>query len=322
MPIMRTARLALCAVALGLPFAPSAHAEYPERAVSFIAQAAPGSGFDTVTRAVATTMQQEGLIKVPMPVTNFPSSAAGMQNVVTRHANDPYMVSFQSLSAMMRYATGSSEYSHEHITPLARLISDYYVVAVRADSEMKTLKDFLDALKANPKAFPITGGQSDDRIFYGLMFTKYGIDPTQINYVAFSGGGEASAILLEGSAKALISTLSDIAGLIKSGQVRALAVSGKKLTGDFANIPTLKESGIDIEWQNFRYALGGPNMPPEAVAYWRGKLKEMVKTKTWKDTLERNRWGDEFLIEGFDTYLDDTQNQILDIARTLGVAKR
>jgi putative tricarboxylic transport membrane protein len=298
-------------------------AEYPDRPITFLAQAAPGSGFDTITRAVARTLAQERLVTVPMPVTNFPSSAAGMQTAVTRYVGNPHMLSFQSISAAMRYATGSSPYSHKDITPIARLVSDYYAVLVRADSAFQTLQQFLDALRANPRAFPLTGGQSDDRIFYGLLFREAGIDPRQINYVPFSGGGEASSLLLEGSAKGMFSTVSDVTGMLASGQMRGLAVSGRsRLAGELSSIPTVQEGGVNLEWQNYRYAMGGPNMPAEAVRYWQAKLGEMVRTPTWREVLARYRWGDEFMTEGVNEYLDQAQQQITEVARLLGIAAR
>lgn len=311
-------------IAVSFSFSASAlPANFPDKPISFLAMAAPGSGFDQTTRAVATCMDKEGLIKVGMPVTNTPSSSVGAQTAATRHINDSYMLSFNSLSLMMRYATGSTEYTHKDFSPIARLTSDYYVVVVRKDSPIKDLQQFLGELKKNPKAFPIAGGQSDDRVFYGMLFSQTGIDPAQINYIPFSGGGEATALLLEGSAGAQISTLSDVSSLLRSGEIRALAFSaGKRVEGDFANIPTLKEQGVDIEWQNFRYAMGGPKMDPDVVKFWQEKLTAMVKTPCWKDTLKRSQWGDEFLIEGFDKYLDEKQQQIIDITRKIGIGKR
>jgi len=323
--IARFSRGAVLAAAIALPacaYAQSKFESYPEKPITFIAQAAPGSGFDQTTRAVASTLEKEGLIKVGMPVINTPSSAVGAQTVATRHVGDPYMMSFNSISLSMRHATGSTPYSHRDFTPIARLTSDYYIVAVRPDSKLKNINDFLDTLRANPKAFPIAGGQSDDRIFYGLLFSRTGIDPAQINYIAFSGGGEASTLLLEGSAGALITTVSDVAGLLTSGKLRGLAISGsRRFTDELSNIPTLKEQGVDLEWQNFRYAMGGKDMPKEVVKFWQDTYTKMVKTDTWKKMLARNRWGDEFLIEGFPEFLDKTQAEINDIARKIGMAK-
>jgi putative tricarboxylic transport membrane protein len=320
--IALAAMVAGAAVSLGT-VAGALPANFPDKPISFLAMAAPGSGFDQTTRAVAACLDKEGLIKVGMPVTNTQSSSIGAQTAATRHVNDPYMLSFNSLSLMMRYATGSTEYTHKDFSPIARLTSDYYTVVVRADSPIKDLKQFLDELRANPKAFPLAGGQSDDRVFYGMLFSQTGIDPAQVNYIPFSGGGEATALLLEGSAGAQISTLSDVAGLLKSGEVRALAISSaKRLEGEMSKFPTLKEQGVDLEWQNFRYAMGGPKLPEDVVKFWQGKLTEMVKTDCWKETLQRHQWGDEFLIEGFDAYLDEKQQQIIEITKKIGIGKR
>lgn len=322
----KRATLAALAMGAAVTFSFSASAlpaNFPDKPIQFLAMAAAGSGFDQTTRAVAACLDKEGLIKVGMPVTNTQSSSIGAQTAATRHVNDSYMLSFNSLSLMMRYATGSTEYTHKDFSPIARLTSDYYTVVVRKDSPLKDVKQFLEALKKDPKAFPLAGGQSDDRVFYGMLFSQNGIDPAQVNYIPFSGGGEATALLLEGSAGAQISTLSDVSSLLKSGELRSLAISaGKRVEGELSNVPTLKEQGIDIEWQNFRYAMGGPKMDPEVVKFWQGKLTEMVKTDCWKETLKRHQWGDEFLIEGFDAYLDEKQQQIIEITRKIGIGKR
>jgi putative tricarboxylic transport membrane protein len=189
---------------------------------------------------------------------------------------------------------------------------------------MKTLKDFLDPLKADPKAFPIVGGRSDDRVFYGLMFEKAGIDPTQINYVAYAGGGESIAALLEGTPKAMITTVGEAVGALRSNQIRLLAFSAAKrpATGDLSKVPTLREAGLDFDWQNFRYAMGGPDMPKDAVKFWQDTFAKMSKSPAWKQKLEQYNWSDEYMVDGLDAYLAETQEAVLVGLRRLGMAKR
>lgn len=304
------------------PFNP-AFAAFPEKPIQFIAQSKPGSGFDTMTRAVANALAVEKLVTVPMPVTNMPSAAVGLTTIVKRHKGDPYMLSFQSISAHMNYASGTSPYSYKDITPIARISSDYYGVLVRKDSPMKTIEDFLAPLRKNPKAFPIVGGQSDDRVFYALLFEKAKIDPLAVNYIAYGSGGESIAAVMEGTAKAMISSLGEVMGVLNGGELRLLAFSGgKRLHGNLSNVPTLREAGVDLEWQNFRYAMGGPAMPAHAVKYWQDTLGKMVKTKTWQDTLARYNWSDEFMINGFDKYLAETQGQVSAVLQRLGMTKK
>jgi len=297
--------------------------EYPTKPVLFIAPSKPGSGFDTTARAVTATLGKEKLVPVAMPVENASSSIPGTATIVTRHKNNPYMIAVQSLAGMQNYATGMSPYTHKDYTPIARLISAYYGIIVRYDSPYKTLGDLVKDLKETPGKIPFSGGVSDDRICYGAIFAKAGVDITKINYAAFGGGTEASTVVLEGSAKVLISSIDDVMGLVEAKRLRPLAVTSSRRMGEFLkDIPTVREAGVDLDWENFRYILGGPGMPDYAVKYWQGVLAKMVKTPTWREMMEKYRWGDTFMIEGLGQFLDSRQESVNDIMDKLGMGKK
>jgi putative tricarboxylic transport membrane protein len=300
-----------------------AAADYPSKPVTFFCLSNPGTGFDTTTRAIANTLAKEKLVTVPMPIENNASAQVGMTLAVSRFKGDPYMISVNSLSGPLNYATGSVKYNHKDITPLANLISTHYGIAVRPDSPYKTLGDLLKDLKDKPGKIPICGGRSDDRIFYGATFLKAGIDPTTVNYVAFSGP-EASMSVLEGSCKAITITLDEIVGLVEGKKLRFLAISpGKQLSGPaFKGVPTLKEAGVDLEFSNNRYAFGSPAMPDYAAKYWLNIFTKMVKTPTWQEVLKRYQWDDALQIEGLNETLDKTQAVVTDVTTRLGMAKK
>lgn len=302
----------------------AAAADYPTKPVLCIAPAKPGSGFDTTMRAVTATLAKEKLVPVAVPVENASSSVGGMATIVLRHKNNPYMIAVNSLGGMLNFAAGMSPYSHKDWTPIARLISAYYGIMVRYDSPYKTLGDLVKDLRENIGKVPFSGGTSDDRIAYGAVFAKAGIDITKINYAAFGGGTEASTVVLEGSAKALISSIDDVMGLLEAKRLRILAVTSAKRLGDalLKDVPTVRESGVDLEWDNFRYILGGPSMPGYAMKYWQGTLAKMVKTPTWQEMLTRYRWGDTFLMDGLGEFLDSRQAVVIDIVDRLGMGKK
>ena len=212
---------------LGFAAAP----DYPTRPVLCIAPSKPGSGFDTTIRAVTATLAKEKLVPVALPVENASSSVSGMATIVLRHKNNPYMISVKSIAGMLNFASGMSPYSHKDWTPIARLISAYYGIMVRYDSPYKTLGDLVKDLKANIGKVPFSGGTSDDRIAYGAVFSKAGIDITKINYAAFAGGTEASGVVLEGSAKVLISSIDDVMGLLEAKRLRMLGREFREETG-------------------------------------------------------------------------------------------
>jgi putative tricarboxylic transport membrane protein len=298
-------------------------ADYPTKPVLFIAPSKPGSGFDTTARAITATLGKEKLIPVALPVENTSSSIPGTATIVLRHKKDPYMIAVQSLAGMLNFATGMSPYSHADYTPIARLISAYYGIIVRYDSPYKTLTELVTDLKGNPGKIPFSGGVSDDRICLGAVFSKAGVDITKINYLAYGGGTEASTVVLEGSAKVLVSSIDDVMGLIEAKRLRPLAVSSGKRMGDvLKDVPTVRESGVDLEWENFRYILGGPNMPDYAVKYWRDVLAKMVKTPTWREMIERYRWGDTFMVDGLGEFLNVRQAVVTDIVDRLGMGKK
>ena len=312
-----------CITFTGAPVLAAAGADYPSKPVSFFCLGAAGGGFDTTTRAIVNTLTKEKLVTVPMPVENNASAQVGLTLAVTRFKGDPYMVTVNSLAGSLNYATGAVKHNHKDLTPLANLISTHYGIAVRPDSPYKTLKDLITDLKEKPGKIPLCGGRSDDRIFYGATFLKAGIDPGTVNYVAFSGP-EACMSVLEGSCKAITITLEEIAGLVEGKKLRLLAVSpGKRLEGAaFKDAPTLKEAGVDFEFANQRYAIGGPAMPDYAVKYWQNIFTKMVKTPTWLETRKRYQWDDAFQIEGLSEALDKTQVVVTEVVAKLGMVKK
>jgi len=299
--------------------------DYPDKAVTFIAQSKPGSGLDLTIRSINNTLIKEGLApeNVAIPVINMTGSSQAILNIVTRHKNDPYMISVSSVGSTMNYVTGVLPYSHKDITPIAKLISAYYGVFVKYDSPYKTLGELIRDLKSDPGGTPLSGGKFDDRFFYGALFSKAGIDITKINYAAFDGGTLASTVVLEGTAKAMVTTVDDIMPLIESKMLRPLAVSSpERIGGLFKDYPTVKEAGVDLVWENFRYVIGPPGFPDYAKKYWTEVLRKMVKTPTWQDLVKKYRWGDAFMAEGFDEFLDEKLVVIKKVATELGMTKK
>ena len=306
-------------------WAPAASASnYPDKPVTFFALSGPGSGFDTTTRAVANAITKEKLVKVPLPIENSPNSTQAMTLAATRYKGDAYMVSVNSIAGMFRYATGTVRFSHKDYTPLAALIGTYYGVAVRQDSPYKTLADLVKDLKEKPETTPICGGTSDDRVFYGAMFSRAGVDITKIVYVAYSGGGEINMAVLEGSCKAAMNSVDEQIALVEAKKIRFLAVSApKRYTSEaLSGFPTLRESGIDFDWANLRYAFAPPGFPDYAKAYWTGVLTKMVKTPTWKETIAKYNWDDQFQVEGLNETLEKKQATVTEILTKLGMAKK
>src|SRR6185503_12184171 len=168
-------------------------------------------------------------------------------------------------------------------TPLARLISEYEVIVVPA-SGPKTLKELMEKFKANPGSVSWGGGSAGgtDHILAGLMAKAVGVDPSKVNYVPFKGGGESVAAIIGGHVTAGVSGLSEYAQHIKSGKMRALAVSSPKA---MEGIPSLKEQGVNVELANWRGVFAAPGITKAQRDELITALEKATKSKEWQETL-------------------------------------
>jgi len=299
---------------------------YPKGTVDFIAPGGAGGGWDLTIRTTAKVLQDTGLVDVAMPVTNKPGGGGGvtLSYLQTKEGKDN-TISVYSPPLLLINLNGSSEYSFEDTTPLSRLIADYGAFVVTKDSKYENIGQIIDALKEDPKSVKIGGNSSVgsmDHIQFLMIAKAAGItDLKAIDYISFQDGG-ATAQILGGHVDLLSTGLGDVEGLIESGDLRVLAHTADKRVGEgvMAEIPTVKESGIDATFVNWRGIFGPPNMPEYAVKYWETKLGEMVKTSEWEDARKKNGWDDTYLNSAdFTAFLQKTNEEYKGILEDIGM---
>ena len=170
-----------------------------------------------------------------------------------------------------------------------------------ANSPFKTMKDVIEQLKKDPGSVKWGGGSrgSTEHIAAAMIAREVGVDPAKINYVAFRGGGEATAAILGGNVTIGGSGYSEFAEYIAAGKMRAVGVtSSARLKG--VNVPTLKEQGINVDIGNWRGVYGAPGITAEQRKALIDALSKTFKHKAWQDAMEKNGWtpawlaGDEF----------------------------
>jgi putative tricarboxylic transport membrane protein len=304
--------------------------DYPKNNITIVAPSGAGGGWDLTARSIAKIMNETKLVEKSITVENKPGGggAVYMAEFATKEVKNDYVLMVKSPPILINNnkAEGNSPYGYKDTTPLAQLTRDYGAIVVKNDSAFKTLQDVLDAIKKDPTAVTLAGGSapgSMDHLVGVLPAYEAGIDPKIVKYVSYDGGGEAVAALLGGNADVIATDASTIATYVKSGDVRVLAVSSTdRLTGDLADIPTFKESGIDAEFTIWRGLFGPKEMSEDAKKYWSEKLGEMVETDEWKAELERNGWASEYRDSAdFTTYLEEQDKVIVELLTALGMQK-
>lgn len=299
--------------------APAAAQDY-----KIMAPAGPGGGWDQTARAMQAALQEDGIAK-NVQVTNVPGAGGtiGLAQFINQSKGDPTALIVGGYVMVGAIIANKSPVSLKDVTPIARLTGEYEAIVVPADSPHKTIGDLVAALKKDPGAVSWAGGSAGgvDHIAVGLLAKAAGVDPTKINYIAFSGGGEALAAILGSKVTAGISGYGEFESQIKAGKMRLLAVSGdKRLQG--VDAPTLKESGLDVVVQNWRMVAAAPGITAQQTAKITSDIEKMAKSEPWQKTLKAKGWLNTFLAgDAFKAALQKEIASTEQVLKELGLAK-
>jgi putative tricarboxylic transport membrane protein len=285
--------------------ATSAHAQLE---LKIMAPAGPGGGWDAAARSLQQVMTATGAAK-NVQVTNV--TGAGNQLMVN------------GITMVGAILTNKSPVNLDMVTPIARLTGDPLVIVVPADSPHKTIKDLAAAAKADVGKVTWSGGSAGgaDHILAAQFVKAAGGDVAKLNYIAYSGGGEAIAAIVGGKVTAGVSGYGEFEGQIKAGKMRALAVSSaQRIAG--VDGPTLKEQGMDVEVVNWRSVVAPPGITAEQRKALADAVEKTVKSKEWAELIKAKGWDDYYLPgDQFAAFLKAEQARVGDVLRTIGLVK-
>ncbi len=303
---------------------------YPDKPISINAPSGAGGGLDTTARAMTKVLSDTGLNKQSMTVENKPGGgqAVGLADFIAQDPKDPNRLFLPSVPLIINNLKkeGNSPHSFRDLTPLAQLTKDYGAIVVPANSKYKDLPSLFKDLKNKPESLTLAGGSSpgsQDHLVAMLPAVKAGVDASKIKYVSYDGGGEAMTALIGGNADVLATDISGTGEYLKAGKIRVLGVSSpERLEGNFADIPTYKEEGIDAEFTIWRGLFGPKNMPDYAVDYWNKTLAEMTQTKEWQEVLKTNGWENGYKdSKEFTAFLEEQEVLVGEILKSLNMHK-
>ena len=268
----------------------------------------PGGGWDTTGRALGKAMlEAHAANTVQYDNKGGAAGVIGLAQFVNANKGDGNAMMMMGAVMLGGIISGKPQVSLDKATPIARLTSEYNVFVVPADSPLKTMKDVVTQLQKDPGSVKWGGGSrgSTEHICASMLASKVGVDPKKINYVAFRGGGEATAAILGGNVTVGGSGYSEFSEYIAAGKMRPIGVtSEKRLPG--LNIPTLKEMGYDVVLGNWRGVYGAAEITPAQRAALTELVQKAVKTKSWTESLEKNGWTPALLTgKAFDDFVDN-----------------
>jgi putative tricarboxylic transport membrane protein len=311
----------LMAAATLLPFNP-ASAEL--KGLEIMAPAAPCGGGDLTARAVQAALRDSGAA-TSTQVVNIAGAGGtiGLAQFVSTKKGKGNALMVTGMIMQGAILTNKSPMTLQSVTPIARLVGEYEMLAVTSDSPIKTLADLIEKLKADPRSVSWAGGSvgGTDQILAGLIGQKVGIDPKQINYIAHSGGGEAMQSLLGGHTTVGVNGYAELAPQVAAGKLRALAISSdERLPG--IDVPTLKEQGVDISLANWRGIVAAPDIKESDRKALSAAIAQMVESPAWKKTIATQEWTDMYQpADEFGAFLKKDKEQVEGVLKDIGLVQ-
>lgn len=316
----------VCSFVLACLSAAAGAANYPGKPVDLVVAGNAGGGLDLVGRELESTLRQSKLFTESLVIKNIGGGGGNVaKNYVHQKKGDAHTLYLESNRIFVNRIVGTTKLTYTDVTPIARVMTEYLVWAVRADSPYKSAKDILEKAKADPQSviFGVGTMPGNDHMNILRAAMAYGIDPKRTRVLAFKSSRDATIQLLGGHAPVVSSGLSELLEHAKAGKVRLVAISAPNpLTGELANIPTWRSMGVDIAILHWRGLFGPPGMPAEAVKYWEGTIGKLMQSDAWKQAQQRHQWFDAFAdASTFARDLGEENKQYTEVLTQLGLAK-
>lgn len=320
-------RIGLAAlVLLGGSALAAAQDKYPSRPIEIIVPYAPGGGSDIMVRSVVKVIEQHKLVPVPIAVVNKAGGGGAIARTQFSQARpDGYTLGVMDPNPVLQQLLGEAPQDYKKdFTYIAKLVDDVNFLIVKADAPYKTLADVVaEAKKRGPKRFSIAGTATGSQDHMASLDFDAAIKH-ETNYLITKSGSEVLTTLLGGHVDAGWANPSECIEQFRAGQVRLLGVADNKRIGDFPDVPTFKEAGVDMVSYNWRGLGGPPKLPKAVVDYWVDVLTKMRATDDWKKgylakVYQEDGWlvGDQLM-----AYVDKEHDQFKGVFEKLGMLKK
>jgi len=299
----------------------------PEKPVELIVPTAAGGINDQLTRLMQKVLQKEKLLTVPAVTMNKPGGNQSLAVVYhTQKAPDPHYLLYATATVFTNQLAGLTSLGYTDLTPLACLVVDYSVVTVAADSPIKSMRELVDRLKADPGAvaFGMVSRGGPNHLALSQAVLSAGVDPRKLKTVVFKTNAESHMAVVGGHIQAVVSSVSAALPQVQAGHTRMLAIAApQRVAGPLASLPTMREQGINATGiSNWRAIFGVKGMTPAQASFWENALSHMAASEDWNRELDGTNMSRLFLRgKEFAQYLDEEFAATKSVMTDLGLIK-
>ena len=277
---------AATAATLNASFAQDA---YPARAITVINPFPPGGAADVVIRPLAAVL--EPMVQKPVVIDTKAGAAGQVGSQVAAHAKpDGYtllahITSISGFAEVDRLFGRAPKFTNADFIPLARFVADPCVLIVNDQQPYKTLQEFIDDARKRPNEIIFSSSGLYGALHIPTALFAAAAGGLKLRHLPTQGGGPAITAFLGNNAQVLVSSVSACMSQIKAGKAKPLAVFGGQRSKALPDVPTMKESGYDIEYYLWVGMFAPKGTPANAVTYLREALQKAANTEQFKAAL-------------------------------------
>ncbi len=265
----------------------------PERPVELIVGAAAGGANDRIGRTLQRLVQDSR--GVTINVLNKPGGGQAVAFAyLNTHPNNPHYIGLASSSWLTTVAAGRGTLGPRELTPITKLLDEFQMYFVRADSPITNARDILERLRKDPASISFgisTSAGNPIHISVAEMGRMAGADPTKLKVVVFNSGTDTAIQVAGGHLDVGVQSPGSAMQLIQSGKLRFLGVAGpRRHGGTLATVPTMREQGVDVIANVFYTVFGPRGLDAAQSAFWDEALTAAMKSDAVKKDLDFNFW--------------------------------
>jgi tripartite-type tricarboxylate transporter receptor subunit TctC len=287
-PSMKIQTVAAVLLLGGLATVQLARAEYPERPVRIIVNAAPGGAADSTTRVVATELTQR--LGQPFVIENKPGAAGAIGLAeVAKAAPDGYVLGHNNLATFIVGALTAKHLPYkidQDFTPIAKVFTQPNLVGVAPGLPVTSLSELVAYAKANPGkiSYGSTGQGTSLHVLTEMLRMNSGIEMTHVPY---KSAPAAEADLAAGHIQLMISNFTSMEPQVKAGRIRALAITSPTRSPSLPNVPTVAQAGAPyLEMVTWGGIVGPRNLSPATVKKLNTTINEILSDPKIRKQLE------------------------------------
>lgn len=260
-----------------------------------VAPSAPGTGWDAIAQTLKLALTS-GRPEPEVRIRNAPGGGGtlGLSQFLLEADGDDLLVT--GLAMVDAAIVNRAPTPLGRLTPIGRLCSEPFALAVPASSTLRNAAELKASLLADPARMAWGGGPAGglDHVAAILLARAVGLDPAKLRYVPFLTSADAAAALAEGRISAAILLEGEFVTETKAGRVRVLAQSSESRLSEDAPA-TLVESGIPLEFANWRGLVAKPGLDPSRRAELADRVARALGSAAWRDMLDKRAWRSAYL---------------------------